>query len=48
MRKDNSVALNYEENPLNIAYGWRGKMKIVRYLASLTVDIDLKANIGKK
>ena len=30
----------------NIAYGWHGKMKIVKFLASITLDVDLNSNIG--
>lgn len=32
----------------NMAYGWHGQMKITKFLASITVDVDLKANLGKE
>lgn len=35
------------DDPNNMAYGWHGHMKVTKFLATITVDVDLKANLAK-
>lgn len=29
-----------------MAWGWHGQLKIVKYMAGITIDVDLKSNLG--
>jgi hypothetical protein len=35
------------DDPNNMAYGWHGQMKVTSFMAAVTVDVNLKANLEK-